>query len=73
LQAAFEQHRDTVPDKEVRIAFGIVGFELVTDGDIVQVAFFQVAEGITDDLPGRSEKIGVMYANLQESTVRCGK
>ena len=48
--------------------FIIVRFELVGCGKIVQVTFFQVAKGIVDDLPGGSEEICVMYANLQEST-----
>jgi len=68
LQAAFEQHGDRVPDEKVGIACGVVAFELVTHGDIAQAAFFQVAQGIADDLPGRSEEIRVVYANLQELT-----
>jgi hypothetical protein len=45
----------------------VVAFELVTHGDIIQPAFFQVAQGIADDLPGCSEEVRVMYAKLQES------
>ena len=43
-------------------------FELGGNGDIFQVAFFQVEEGIADDLPGGSEEICVVYSNMQEST-----
>ena len=48
--------------------FIIIRFELVGHGKIVQVVFFQVAKGSVDDLPGGSEEICIMYANLQEST-----
>ena len=72
MQCTFEQHRDTIPDEKVRVTFTVVGFELVGHGEIFQIAFFQVAKGIADDLPGGSEEIRVMYANLQESTRQNG-
>ena len=37
-------------------------------GGIFQPAHFQAVQSIADNLPGRSEEVGVVYPNLQEST-----
>jgi len=41
-------------------------FELVTHSDILHPTFFQITQGIQDDLSSRGEEVRIAYPTLRE-------